>query len=72
MALKWMLARDASSGSWVARKQIPARLRPAYAAAFGKGWAEKFSRPPPPMRDCARFAAVCAILARSLWCSLSG
>ncbi len=44
MALNWMLARDAKSGSWVARKQIPARLRPAYTAAFGKGWAEKFAR----------------------------
>lgn len=56
MALKWMLARDASSGSWVARKQIPARLRPAYAAAFGKGWAEKFSRPASLSEQDARVA----------------
>ena len=56
MALNWMLARDAKSGSWVARKQIPARLRPAYTAAFGKGWAEKFARPASLSEQEARVA----------------
>lgn len=56
MALNWMLARDEKSGSWVARKQIPARLRPAYTAAFGKGWAEKFSRPASLSEQEARVA----------------
>jgi integrase len=56
VALNWMLARDAKSGSWVARKQIPARLRPAYTAAFGKGWAEKFARPASLSEQEARVA----------------
>ncbi len=56
MALNWMLARDTKSGSWVARKQIPARLRPAYTAAFGKGWAEKFARPASLSEQEARVA----------------
>jgi hypothetical protein len=38
MALNWMLAHDAKSGSWVARKQIPAKLRATHTAAFGEGW----------------------------------
>ena len=51
-----MLAGDAKSGSWAARKQIPARLRPAYTAAFGKGWAEKFARPASLCEQEARVA----------------
>ncbi|RYG28790.1 MAG: hypothetical protein EON93_17890, partial [Burkholderiales bacterium] len=39
------LGRDQSSGSWVARKGIPAAIRASYAAAFGPAWEEKFSRP---------------------------
>ncbi len=38
-------SRASQKRFWVARKQIPARLRAAYTAAFGKGWAEKFARP---------------------------
>ena len=39
------LGRDRASGSWVARKGIPAPLRTAYAAAFGRSWEEKFAQP---------------------------
>ncbi len=39
------LGRDRSSGSWTARKAIPAAIRSAYAAAFGPAWEVKFSRP---------------------------
>ncbi len=39
------LGRDKRSGSWKARKGIPAAIRQAYAAAFGPAWEEKFSRP---------------------------
>ena len=39
------LGRDKASGSWVARKGIPAPIREAYAAAFGRGWEEKFAQP---------------------------
>jgi integrase len=39
------LGRDKTSGSWTARKGIPAAIRSAYAAAFGPAWEEKFSRP---------------------------
>lgn len=39
------LGRDQSSGSWIARKGIPAAIRASYAAAFGPTWEEKFSRP---------------------------
>jgi len=39
------LGRDQSSGSWTARKAIPAALRSAYSASFGPAWEEKFSRP---------------------------
>jgi integrase len=39
------LGRDKGSGSWVARKAVPPRLRDAYAATFGKSWEEKFARP---------------------------
>lgn len=39
------LRRDPTSGSWTARKAVPAALRSAYAASFGPAWEEKFSRP---------------------------
>lgn len=46
------LGRDQSSGSWIARKSIPAAIRASYSAAFGPAWEEKFSRPAAlPARD---------------------
>lgn len=56
MTRNWVLARDPKSGSWIARKQLPARIRAAYAAAFGKGWEEKFSRPATLSEPAARVA----------------
>lgn len=56
MTRNWVLARDPKSGSWIARKQLPARIRAAYAAAFGKGWEEKFSRPATLSEQAARLA----------------
>lgn len=45
MRRNWALARDPRSGSRIARKQLRARIRAAYAAAFGKGWRENVPRP---------------------------
>lgn len=39
------LGRDRHSGSWTARKGIPAAIRAVYAASFGPAWEEKFCRP---------------------------
>mgnify|MGYP003386536050 CR=1 FL=1 len=39
------LGRNRRSGNWTARKVIPAVFRPAYAAAFGRSWEEKFAQP---------------------------
>ena len=39
------LGRNRRSGNWTARKVIPTPVRPAYAAAFGRSWEEKFFQP---------------------------
>jgi integrase len=50
------LGRDKSSGSWTARKGIPAAIRAAYAQAFGPAWEEKFHRPSTVSERVARAA----------------
>lgn len=50
------LGRNRRSGNWTARKVIPAVFRPAYAAAFGRSWEEKFFQPATVDERFARIA----------------